>query len=79
MHSRVLKEILATDSLRTAVIRERADGVVEVLIFAWNNDQVPGFGQVIHPFWEHVSGPSLTDTLERAEQIAAEALHLGHW
>lgn len=70
----VVKEVFSTDMSHKAVIYQRADTVIEVITLKWNNGTVPGHGKVVEPFWEQVAGPSLTDIVERAEQIAAEQL-----
>jgi len=70
----VIKEILSTDSLFKSVISQREDGVLDVVTLKWTHEYVPGHGEVCESFWERVAGPSLTDTLESAENIAKEEL-----
>lgn len=54
-------------------IKRRADGLLEVTAYKWTED-IPGYGKV-DEFWERIVGSaSITDTFERAEQLAQEKL-----
>lgn len=72
----ILKEVLSADSEYKAEIRRRADGLLEVEIYRWTHEYVPDYDEVCGPFWEPISGPSLTDEFETAQQIAAGELKI---
>jgi hypothetical protein len=48
------------------------DGNLRVSTSKWTHEIVPGVGEVCDPYWEVVSGPSITDTLEAAIAIARD-------
>jgi hypothetical protein len=61
--------------LYKAKILKRDDGILHVETFKWTREIVPGNGEV-DAFWEHMAGPSLVDTIARAEKIANEELRV---
>ena len=67
--------VAASGTLRAEVI-ERDDRLFEVMVFEQLHEYVPGFG-VDEYVWHPTSGDKiLTDTYERAVDLAREALGL---
>jgi hypothetical protein len=70
-----VREFYSKDGWHKVEILERTDGLFEVRAFAWQHEVVPGYGEVCDPYWSDIStGKTLTDTPERAQQIALEEL-----
>jgi hypothetical protein len=70
-----MKEILNLYSINNSYrvsITEETDGNLRVTTSKWTHEIVPGYGEVCDPFWEDISGPSITDTLETAKTIAED-------
>jgi len=66
-----LKTISSTCGRYRAEIVRRT-GCFQVKLFRWTEEWVPGYGEVAE-FWEPASHfATMTDTLERAEELAAE-------
>jgi len=69
------RELYSKDGWHKVGILKRADGLFEVRTFAWRHEVVPGYGEVCDPYWSEISTTKIiTDTPERAEQIALEEL-----
>ena len=65
----------ASGRYRVEIVR-RAAGVFQVEVLRWTEEWVQGHGKVAE-FWEPVKqSATFTDTLERAEALAHEDLHV---
>ena len=70
---RTLEKTITSDCGRLkAEIERRAGGSLQVTVYKWTEEWVPGYGKVAE-FWETVPGlVIITDTLENAEKLARE-------
>jgi hypothetical protein len=69
------KEILtlySNDDLYMVSIESRGDETLSVTTYKWTHEIVPGYGEVCDPFWEPISGPSITDNIETSKKLAEE-------
>jgi hypothetical protein len=74
---KTLESTIMSDCGRFKVqIERRSAGSLQVTAYKWTEEWVPGYGKVAE-FWERLpQSASITDTLERAEQLAQEQLRL---
>jgi hypothetical protein len=72
----VVKTITSPSGLYRAEVIERPGGGFQVEVSRWAEEWVPGHGKV-HEGWVPArQGLTLTDTVERAESLAAEKLRV---
>jgi hypothetical protein len=70
----VVQTIPSACGLFRAEILRRESGGFQVMMFRWTEEVVPGYGKVAE-FWEQADrSATLTDTQERAAQLAIEKL-----
>lgn len=72
---KTMKEILDLYSINNCFrvsITEGIGGNLRVTTWKWTHEIVPGYGEVCDPFWEDISGPSITDAIETATTIAED-------
>jgi hypothetical protein len=66
------KVIPSTCGEYQARIEQRSGGGLQVTVFRWTEERVPGYGK-IGEFWERVSRPvMIADTVERVDELAEE-------
>jgi hypothetical protein len=66
--------ILSGDGRFKVEIERRSSGALQLVAYKWTEEWVEGYGK-IGEFWAPIrQGVTLTDTLERAEQLAREKL-----
>ena len=71
----VVKEIVTKSAGLKAVISRREDGTLEVTLFSWGAEVVPGIGEIEPPAWRREPTPfTLAGDIEAAEGIAREIL-----
>lgn len=79
--SEFVEEIHPPKPTHKAEIRRRADGNLQVRLYKWVDEDVPGVGRVAS-FWAEIrTAASIVDTLETARTIARELLrnHAPSW
>jgi len=64
--------LYSIDDLHMVTIQARGDELLNVTTYKWTHEVIPGYGEVCDPFWESVSGPSITDNLETAIKLVKE-------
>ena len=70
-----IEEFYSGDNWYKAEILGRSEDVVEVVVFKWTHEIVPGYGEVCAPFWERVAGGRmLADSLPAARSVGVEEL-----
>lgn len=76
MARQVIKTLFSSSNRIRVEIVLKQPGLFTVEAAKWTEEIVEGYGKVAE-FWEPVShGATYTDTIERAEQLAREALQL---
>ena len=75
MSPTLVEELSGKNSAFKAMIHRRDDGLLQITVWKWTHEVVPGYGEVCEPFWENITdGLSVTDTVESARDIAREEL-----
>jgi hypothetical protein len=76
MADEVVHTILSPSGRFRALIVRKSSGALLVELERWIEEWVPGYGKV-DEFWSRMNtGMTYTDTIERAEQLANEALRM---
>ena len=66
--------ILSEDRRFKVEIERRSNGTLQIVAYKWTEERVQGSGK-ISDFWARIGqGVTMTDTLERAEELARERL-----
>lgn len=70
----VVEEIFSADRKLKVEIRRRADGGLQLFVLRWYEENVPEYGHVASGWAQMPTPVTMTDTLERARELADELL-----
>lgn len=70
----LVQTIVSSNGLYRAHILQRSSGGYQIELFRWQEEWVPEFGKIDEGWIPVRCGLTLTDTIERAEELAREAL-----
>jgi hypothetical protein len=70
----VVEEMFSPDRKLKIEIRRRDDGGLQLFALYWYEDSVPEYGQVASGWAQMPTYVTITDTLERARELADELL-----
>ena len=74
MAREVVRIVTSANGLYRAEVVQRSTGGFQVEVSRWVEEWVPGFGKIDEGWMPVHQGLTLTDTVERAEALAAESL-----
>jgi hypothetical protein len=74
MGQRMKRELINSEKTLKAVITLHKQGYFHVEMFRWTQEIVPECNYISDFYWEPIMYPSITETLEEAEEIARKIL-----